>query len=318
VEEVAIGDLGSLPLGHDRNNQNPPAPMILEGQQTQSNAAPLVDESIVTPEYFHLMGMTLLRGRFFNEFDDTKSEPVAIINESMAQTYWPNDNPIGKHIKLPRRGTWEMKIVGIVANARTETLEDAAVTEVYSDLYQRNAKHLAIFLRGDLDPVAIPELVRKQVQSVDSTIPVFAARALNETVAASLSQRRFSMEMVGLFALAALILAAMGIYGVISYLVTERTHEIGIRIALGARHSAILRMILGQGFRLALAGAIIGLVCAAFVSRLMANLLYGIKPSDPVTFASVATLLVGVALLASFIPARRAMKVDPMIALRHE
>ena len=318
VEEIAIGDLGSLPLGHDRNNQNPPVPLILEGQQAQPNESPLVDESIVAPNYFHLMGMTLLRGRSFNEFDDAKSEPVAIINESMAQTYWPDGNPIGKHIKLSRRAVSWMTIIGIVANARTETLDNAAVPLAYSDLYQAGAKHLAIFLRGNIDPIAIPELVRKEIQSVDPTIPVFGARPLNETVAASLSQRRFSVEMIALFALAALVLAALGIYGVISYLVTERTHEIGIRVALGARHSIILRMILRQGFRLALAGAVIGLVCAAFVSRLMENLLYGIKPGDPLTFASVATLLIGVALFASYIPARRAMRVDPMVALRHE
>jgi putative ABC transport system permease protein len=169
-----------------------------------------------------------------------------------------------------------------------------------------------------LDTAATAEQVREQVQTVDATLPVSGAQMLNETVSASLSERRFSMEMVASFALTALLLAGLGIYGVISYMVGERTHEIGIRIALGAERSNILRMILRQGLGLAIAGAVVGLVCALIVSRLMAGLLYGVRPTDPLTFLSVALLLMSVALLACYIPARRAMRVAPMVALRHE
>ncbi len=160
--------------------------------------------------------------------------------------------------------------------------------------------------------------MRKQVQSLDPTLPVSGGQTLNETVSASLAQRRFSMEMVGLFALTALLLAALGIYGVISYLVSERTHEIGIRLALGASRSNILRIVLRQGLGLAIVGAAVGLVCALIVSHLMASLLYGVRPTDPGTFAGVTLLLMGVALLACYVPAHRAMRVDPMVALRYE
>jgi predicted permease len=313
-----FGDLAALPLGHDRNNQNPPVPMIVEGRQAQSNEAPLVDESIVSPEYFHLMDMTLQRGRLFNEFDNDKAEPVALINEAMARLYWPNEDPLGKHVKLSRRATSWTTIVGVVADARTESLEDARIPLIYSSLYQRGAKHLAIFLRGQLDPAAIPDQVREQVQSLDPTLPVFGAELLTQTVSGSLAQRRFALEMVGLFALTALFLAAIGIYGVISYIVTERTHEIGIRLALGAPRSNILRIVLRQGLGLAIVGAAVGLVCSLIVSHLMASLLYGVRPTDPLTFAGVAFLFLGVAVLACYLPARRAMKVDPMLALRYE
>jgi len=189
---------------------------------------------------------------------------------------------------------------------------------VFLSLYQKRDHHLAIFLRGHLDAGAIPEEVREQVQAVDATIPVFGAQTLNETVSISLSERRFSMEMVGLFAVTALLLAGLGIYGVISYLVSERTHEIGIRVALGAQRTNIMRMVLRQGLGLAITGTAIGLVCALIVSNLMAGLLYGVKPTDPLTFAGVAALLIVVALLACYIPGRRAMRVDPIVALRHE
>jgi putative ABC transport system permease protein len=169
-----------------------------------------------------------------------------------------------------------------------------------------------------LDAAAIPDEVREQVQSVDPTLPVFGAQTLSETVSESLSERRFSMEIVALFALTALLLAGLGIYGVISYIVSERTHEIGIRLALGAQRRNILRMVLRQGLGLAIAGAAVGLACALIVSHLMAGLLYGVRPTDPVTFAGVALLLIGVALLACYIPARRAIRVDPLVALRHE
>src|SRR5205807_1204340 len=143
-----------------------PIPMMIEGRQTQSNQAPLVDESIVTPEYFHLMGMTLRRGRMFTDLDKHDAEPVAVINESMAQTFWPNEDPIGKHVNLTRRANVWMTIVGIVANTRAESLENTDVPQIYTSLYQRGAKHLAIFLRGHLDVAAIPEQVRKHVHSV--------------------------------------------------------------------------------------------------------------------------------------------------------
>jgi ABC-type antimicrobial peptide transport system permease subunit len=204
----------------------------------------------------------------------------------------------------------------VVANARTESLARADVPQIYLDLYQTGVQRLAIFLRGKLNTSAIPDDVRKQVQALDSSLPVFGAQTLNETVSASVSQRRFAMEMVGLFALTSLLLAALGIYGVISYLVNERTHEIGIRLALGAGKTDVLQMILGQGLRLALTGAAVGLLCALIVSRFIASLLYGVRPTDPLTFAGVAILFLLVALVACYLPARRATKVDPMVALR--
>jgi ABC-type antimicrobial peptide transport system permease subunit len=173
-------------------------------------------------------------------------------------------------------------------------------------------------LRGRLDPAATPVELREQVQAVNPELPVFGAQTLNDALSASLSARRFSMEMVGLFALTALLLAGLGIYGVISYIVSDRTHEIGIRLALGAQRGNIMRHVLRQGLSLAIAGAAVGLVGALIVSRFMAGLLYGVRPTDPLTFAGVAILLIGVALLACYIPARRAMRVDPMVALRYE
>jgi len=322
VEEAAAGDLGALPLAHDRTSQNLPVPLILEGHENQSADAPLVDNAIVTPEYFHLMGMTLLRGRVFSDFDNENSAGVVVVNEAMAQDYWPNDDPLGKHLKLWRLATSWATVVGVVGNARTESLEDAGIPEIYTSPYQRvarrQARHLAIFLRGHLDAATIPEQVREQVQSVDATLPVFGAQKLSETVFASFAERRFSMEVIGAFALTALLLAGMGIYGVISYMVSERTHEIGIRVALGAQRAELMRMVLRQGLGLALAGSGLGLLGALIVSHLMEGLLYGVRPTDPLTFVGVALLLIGVALFACYIPARRAMRVDPIVALRYE
>jgi putative ABC transport system permease protein len=320
VQEVAIGDLASVPLGHARNNLNPYR-MILEGHETPSSQAPLVDASIVTPEYFHLIGMTLLRGRVFGEFDDEKAPPVAVINEAFARTYLPDEDSLGKHIMLDIvRGNsvnppWTT-VIGVLADARTESLAESSVPQIYLSMYQRRAKDLAIFVRGRLDAAAIPVELREQVQPVDPELPVFGAQMLDEIVSASLSERRFSMEMLGLFAFTALLLAGLGIYGVISFIVSERTHEIGIRLALGAQSGNILQLVLRQGLRLAIAGAVVGLVGSLFVSHLMAGLLYGVRPTDPLTFAGVALLLLGVALLACYIPARRATKVDPIVALR--
>ena len=322
VQEIAVGDMAALPLGHDRNSLNPYL-MVLEGQEIQGRQGLLVDVTEVTPEYFHLLSMALQRGRLFSQTDDDKSPPVAVVNESFARTYWPNADSVGQHLKLTNaRGTavnhsWTT-VVGVIADARTESLAEASAPQIYLSLYQRHPKDLAIFVRGRLDAAATPVELRREVQAVNPELPVFGAQTLSDALSASLSERRFSMEIIGLFALTALLLAGLGIYGVISYLVSERTHEIGIRLALGAQRSDILRMVVRQGLGLAIAGAAVGLVCALIVSNLMAGMLYGVRPSDPVTFGGVALLLIGVALLACYIPARRAIRVDPLVALRHD
>jgi putative ABC transport system permease protein len=319
VEAVAIGSSNAIPLDalHAQQDLNV-FPLLIEGRGTEAAQAPLVDGSVVTPGYFELLGMTLRRGRLFTDFDNETAPGAAVINEAMARKFWPETDPLGQHVKLSRSATSWTTVVGVVADARTESLKDAGVPQIYASAYQKPAKHLAIFLRGQVDPVTTADEVRDHVQLVDATLPVFGAQMLEETVAASLAARRFSMEVVGLFAVTALLLAGLGIYGVISYLVSERTREIGIRLALGAERRTILRMVLGQGFGLTMAGAAVGLACALVVSRLMAGLLYGVRPTDPATFAGVAVLLVAVALLACYIPARRALRIDPMIALRYE
>ncbi|PYI76888.1 MAG: hypothetical protein DMF04_07610, partial [Verrucomicrobia bacterium] len=319
VEQAALGDPSAIPLDQTQRELN-----VLEGkffltfeeQGAPPDASSMVERSRVTPEYFQLIGTPLLSGRLFKEFDVDAAPQVAIVNQAFARTYWPNEDPIGKRFKSTRPDSPWITVVGVVANARTQSLAETDAPQLYLNVYQNPAKHLAIFLRGNLNRAAIPDEVSEQVQAIDPTLPVFGTQTLNETVSASLSQRRFSMEMVGLFALTAMLLAGLGIYGVISYLVSERTHEIGIRLALGASKSNILRIVLRQGLALATAGAAVGLLCALIVSHLMESLLYGVRPTDPVTFAGVTLLFVGVALLACYVPARQATNVDPISALR--
>jgi putative ABC transport system permease protein len=275
-----------------------------------------VTGAAVVPEYFRLLGIPLLRGRLLADVDNERSPLVAVINEAMARTYWPNEDPLGKRLKLsPRAPSWTT-VVGVVADARTEA-RDRGVPVVYASIYQRSTKHMAIFLRGRLTPATITRQVREQVQSVNSALPVFGEATLDETVSASLAVRRFSMELIALFALTALLLASLGIYGVISYMVSERTHEIGVRLALGAQGTDVMRMVLRQGLRLALAGAGVGLAGALVVSHMMSSLLYGVSPTDPLSFGVVAAALTAVAIAACYIPARRAIRVDPIVALRY-
>ena len=322
VREAALGSEPSIPLHHDRNV----SPLILEGRQTQTKLPPLVERTQVTPEYFHLLGIPVLRGRLFNNNDNENAPPVAVINQAMAQTYWPGQDPLGKRLKLGRgragvgqrpSKSW-VTIVGVIADSRTESLANASVPLIYMPLYQEAPKELAIFLRGDLDAGAIPEQVRAMVQSVDPELPVYGAKTLDDAVASSLQQRRFSMDIVGAFAITAVLLAALGIYGVISYIVSERTREIGIRLALGAQPGKIMAMVLRQGLTLVMLGAALGLVGSLIVSHLMAGLLFGVPPGDPLTFMGVTLLLTAVALAACYIPARRAMRFDPLVVLRYE
>ncbi len=312
VKEIGVGSQGAIPLNHDTNL----LALVLEERSTRSHLPHQVQGSSVTPEYFHLLGIPLLRGRLFTEFDVAKAPGVALVNQAFARTWWPGQDPLGKRIKLGRAPTAWTTVVGLVTDARTESLEHASVPQVYLSSWQTTDKELAIFLRGRLDPAQLPGQARDMAQFPDRELPVFGAKRLPDVVSGSLAQRRFSMEMVLLFALTALLLAGTGVYGTISYIVSGRTRDIGIRIALGAQRKAILHMVLSQGLALALAGAAVGLVGAWIVSHLMTGLLYGVSPSDPLTFISLTLVLLMVALAACHIPARRAMRVDPIIALR--
>ena len=323
VEEAAIGDVAALPLGHSHPSR---LPLIREGIETMDNQAPVIDSPIVSPEYFHLLGMPLLRGRLFSDQDLEDTPQVAVINQAAARTYWPNQDPLGKRVRLhldtrellsSAKPAWTT-IVGVIADARTESLADAAIPQIYRSVYQRPAKDLAIFLRGQLDPSAISAQVREQVQSIDPELPVFHAETLDDVLSTSLSVRRFSMEMVAFFAATALLLAGLGIYGTISYVVNEQRREIAIRLALGAQRGNILKMVLRRGLGLAAAGAGLGVAGALIVSHLMAGLLYGVSPTDLPTFAGVTLVLTTVALAASYIPALRAMRLDPITTLHSE
>ncbi len=317
VEESAVGDLAALPLGHGRSDLNP-RPFIREGRDTPATQAPLIDVSIVSPDYFHILGLSLLRGRNFSDQDLETTPPVAIVNEAMARAWWPGEDPVGMRFNLnPAKPSW-ITVIGVVANARTESIAEPGISQIYLSVFQRKAKDLAIFLRGQLDPAAICADVREQVQAVDPQLPVFAAQTLDDVLSASLAGRRFSLELVAAFAVTALLLAGLGVYGVISFLVNERSLEIGIRLALGATRGEILRMVLGQGIRLALAGAATGLAASLVVSRLMSGVLYGVRPADPLTFVAVTAVLTVIALAACYLPAWRATRVDPLVALRYE
>jgi predicted permease len=318
VEETAVGNLDSLPLGHGFDDLNV-TPLIREGHDIQGNKAARIDTSSVSPGYFHLLSMTLLRGRLFSDLDLESTPSIAVINEAAARTYWPGEDPVGKHVKLGQqdKAAWT-SIVGIIADARTESLGDAGTPKVYLSIYQHPAKDLAIFLRGQLNPSAIPAKLREQVQSIDAELPVFHAQTLDDVISQSLSVRRFSMEMVALFAATALLLAGLGIYGTISHFVNVQKREIAIRLALGAQRDNILRMVLRQGLVLATAGAGVGLTAALIVSHLMAGLLFGVSPDDWPTFAGVTIVLTTVALAASYIPALRAMRLDPIATLHAE
>jgi predicted permease len=328
VQEAAIGDVDALPLGHSNPGQ---LPLIREGIETMDNQAPEIHSPIVSPEYFHLLGMPLLRGRLFNDQDLEDKPQVAVINQAAARMYWPGkdgkgEDPLGKRVRLHldsrellnyANPAWTT-IVGVIADARTESLADAAIPQIYRSIYQHPAKSLSIFLRGQLDPSTILAQERSQVQAVDPGLPVFHAETLEDVLSTSLSVRRFSMEMVAFFAATALLLAGLGIYGTISYVVNEQRREIAIRLALGAQRGTILKMVLRRGLGLAAAGAGLGVAGALIVSHLMAGLLFGVSPNDLPTFAGVTLVLTTVALAASYIPALRAMRLDPITTLHSE
>jgi predicted permease len=275
----------------------------------------------VSAEYFRATGVQLRAGRGFTEQDNESAPPVVIINETYARRHFAGEDPIGKRITYgfdgPRRiyGT----IVGVVADAKLAGLEAKTGSEEYHSVLQdTGGRDPKLVVRTAGDPMKLAPVVRQQVWAIDANVPVVDVMTMEQRLAESVAPRRFQMLLFGAFAAVALVLAAVGIYGVISHSVSRRTHEIGIRMALGARPRDLLAMVIRQGMSLALVGAAIGLVAALALARLMASFLFNVKATDPATFAGVSLLLVSVAFLAAYFPARRATKVDPMVALKHE
>jgi predicted permease len=276
---------------------------------------------LISPNYFSVMQTPLVRGRYFTEDDEEGSPRAAIIDESTARRYWPDRDPVGRRIRMGQ-GAW-MTIVGIVSDMKQDGLDSEGEPHVYVPMYQEFDvspgyvfRDFCIVLRTPLTASALDPEIRHQVQSIDPGLPVYSVASMNELLDRSLASRRFSADLVGGFAGMALLLASIGIYGLLASMVGQRTREIGLRIATGATRSDIVRMVVSKGVAVATVGIVAGIGIAASTASLMASLLYGVQPRDPVVFLAVPLLLFAVAVLSSYLPARRAMRVDPMTALR--
>jgi putative ABC transport system permease protein len=316
VRNAAISSGNAVPLVGPHNNGG----FTIEGDAVANNAIPTAQIAVVSPDYFRTMGTPLKRGRFFSDADDRQAPQVVLIDEALAARYFNNRDPVGLRIKRggPASEAPWMTIVGVVGNIKSDGFDQPDQPHLYHPIFQNPAYAMAIYMRTDVAASTVSQSLREQVRALDRDLPVFGERTMTQVAAESMSRRRFTMQVVGLFGILALLLAAVGIYGVIAYSVTQRTREIGIRVALGASRSAILRWVLKQGLVLTLAGVVVGLVGALALTRLLRSLLFGIGPTDIVTYGVLAAVLTIVALLACYIPARRATKVDPLIALRYE
>ena len=269
------------------------------------------------PNYFETIGIPLLKGRLFGNEDQPKTPGVVVINQTMAQKFWPNQDPLGKQIKFAQDST-TATVVGVVGDAKHYWLEEQQRSQMYDAYSQDPGLFATVVIRTTVEPLSLTEPVRQAIWKVDADQPMWKIRTVEFLVNRSTADRKFLMALMGIFATLALVLTIIGLYGVISYLVNQRTQEIGIRMALGAQMRDIMRMVLKQGMVLVLTGVALGLAAAWLLTRLMARLLYQVSATDPLTFAAIAVLLVAVALLACYIPARRATKVDPLVALRYE
>ena len=320
---VSAGMIDDIPLGANGSDQ----PIAVEGRPVVPMAEqPEVDVRVISSGYISALQIPLLRGRDFDETDVAGRPPSTLISASLAKQFWPNENPIGKHITLTFFGTVR-EVVGVVGDVKSDGLDqNRPPAMLYVPLGQLSAPtaggwrsfSMTLVVRSSAKPASLVSAVSNAVHDVDRNIPVRNVLTMDELVTTSLSQQRFNLMLLGAFAVLALILAAIGIYSVLSYSVRRRVQEIGIRLALGARISDVLRMIVIEGMRPTLLGVTIGIVGALALGQVMSSLVYGVKPTDPLTFLAVAMVLAVVALSATIIPAYRAARVDPMVALRYE
>jgi predicted permease len=318
-----IGRLAALPgvqgaaatsdlpwTGYDENTS-----FGIEGRQFSDDEYPSAQYHFATPDYFRTVGIPLLEGRFFSEADDADAPRVIVINKSMADRYWPDADAVGKRVRL--WGETRM-IAGIVGDLKDSPGELRAKPGFFFPVNQQAQSDLVLVVRTERDPISLLASMRSEIAALDKELPLSDVRTLEQIASAAVARTRFTMLLLSVFAGVALLLAAVGIYGVVSYSVTQRTHEIGIRVALGAQRRDVIGLVARQGMTLVVAGMAAGLAAALVLTRAMSSLLFGVSAADPITFAGIAVLLMGVALGACFVPARRAMKMDPMVALRHE
>lgn len=311
----AVGLTSTLPL-----RGGPATDFVIEGRPPlQPGDEPSADIRIIDPNYFRAMSIPLRAGRPFSETDSGNAPTVMVISEKMARQFWPNEDPIGKRVTMKDWGPpLTGEIVGIVGDVKADGLDSETRPMIYWAYSQFPVIFNNIVVRTEGEPLGMVGVIKSQIWSVDPAQPVASVATMEQVLASSVATRRFNMMLLGVFAIVALALAAVGIYGVISYTVSERTHEIGIRVALGAQGSNVLRLVVGQGMILALTGVGVGLLGAFALTRLMSSLLFGVTATDPLTFIAIPLILMGTALGACFVPALRATKVDPIVALRYE
>jgi putative ABC transport system permease protein len=292
--------------------------LAIEDRPTESSGDLRAEIIRISPDYFRVMETPLVEGRFFTEGDENGKLPVAIIDEATARRYWPDRDPVGRRLRIGQNPAlpWNT-VVGVVRNIKHDGLDVDGVPNVYVSVYQALGRVLSVALRTSLPANTLESQIRETVRSVDPGLPVFNITSMDEVLDASLASRRFSANLVAGFAALALLLASIGIYGLLAYMVGQRSREIGLRMALGAGRGDVLKLILQKGVALAVVGIVAGVIAAALSASFMASLLYGVRPRDPGIFTLVPLLLLVVAIAASYIPAWRATKVDPIIAL-HE
>ena len=331
VEQAATVSAESLPMGSKRRKSS----FVIEGRATESERVPVAEVASVSSGFFDVLKTPLRKGRVFTEHDNLTGQRVAVINEGLQREYWKDSDPIGQHIQMgfgralqlaspdsraPNRQAppGNITIVGVVGDIRTDGIDAEGTPHIYLSEPQAPAYDSVVYLRTAADPGALSEAIRREIQAVDPTIPVFGIQTMDEVVARSLAARRFALEILGIFAIVAFLLACVGIYGVMAHTFSQRTSEIGLRIALGAQRRDILKIVLSDAALIVVLGVAAGLIGSLMLTRFLQTLLFDTKPTDPLTFGTLTVLLAGVALLASFIPARRASRVDPSVALRHE
>jgi putative ABC transport system permease protein len=310
----AVGTISQLPMSGQNNDTR----FSIEGKPADPDNPTYANSRVASPDYFRALGIPLVRGRSFTDGDSEAGPRVVIISESFAREFFPDEDPIGRHLSIDYGEEWKGEIVGVVGNIRHNGLSVEPWREMYVNQYQAPIGSTNVAVRSATDPARLTSAIKGEVKAMDKDVPLYSVRTMEKLVAESVAQPRFRTLLLAIFAVVALLLAAVGIYGVMSYYVTQRTHEVGVRMALGASQKDVLKLVVGQGMALALAGVGFGLVGAYILTQFMASLLYQISASDPATFAVISITLTAVALLASYIPARRATKVDPMVALRYE